>query len=67
MSYSLASLTGLSRIHDNRHWASDVFCGAMLGWGTAKLLSKSDNIGIAVTPFIDKDANPYLCICIPFK
>lgn len=30
--YSLATLTGLSRIYDNKHWASDVFFGALFGY-----------------------------------
>jgi membrane-associated phospholipid phosphatase len=29
--YGGASLTGLSRIYDNAHWASDVMAGAALG------------------------------------
>lgn len=35
--YSMAALTGLSRIADNKHWASDVIAGAFLGiiWGRA--------------------------------
>jgi membrane-associated phospholipid phosphatase len=34
--YSLATLTGLSRIYDNRHWSSDVFIGAIMGHFIAK-------------------------------
>ncbi|MFV0506470.1 MAG: phosphatase PAP2 family protein [Bacteroidales bacterium] len=40
LSYSLASLTGLSRIHDNVHWASDVFMGAALGTLTGHFIAK---------------------------
>ncbi len=29
--YSIASLTGISRIYQNRHWASDVFLGSAMG------------------------------------
>lgn len=29
--YGLATLTGLARINDNRHWASDVAAGAVVG------------------------------------
>lgn len=29
--YTVASLTGISRIVNNRHWASDVLCGAAVG------------------------------------
>ena len=31
LSYSVASLIGLSRITENKHWASDVFIGGVLG------------------------------------
>ena len=31
LSYSFASLVGLSRITENKHWSSDVFIGAILG------------------------------------
>ena len=41
LSYSLASLAGLSRIHDNEHWASDVFVGALLGWWVGHSLVKN--------------------------
>ncbi len=32
VSYSAASLIGLSRITENKHWATDVFAGAALGY-----------------------------------
>ena len=38
ISYGLATLTGLSRIHDDDHWASDVFFGAALGYFTSKTI-----------------------------
>ncbi len=38
ISYGIATLTGLSRINDNQHWASDVFFGAALGYFTAKTI-----------------------------
>jgi membrane-associated phospholipid phosphatase len=36
VSYSLATLAGLSRIYDNKHWASDAFFGAALGYFIGK-------------------------------
>ena len=39
VAYSLAGLVGISRIHDNKHWASDVFGGAAFGWAIGKLIS----------------------------
>lgn len=34
--YSVASLTGMSRLVQNRHWASDVVTGAIIGHFTAR-------------------------------
>ena len=38
--YLLATLTGLSRINDNKHWLSDVIAGATIGifWGRSAVL-----------------------------
>lgn len=41
LAYSAATLTGLSRIHDNKHWMSDVFMGAVLGTVTGIFVAKS--------------------------
>ncbi len=38
LSYSLATLNGLSRMTDNKHWASDIFMGAVLGIAVGKLV-----------------------------
>ncbi len=38
--YSLATMTAVSRINDNVHWASDVVFGAALGYFTASALHK---------------------------
>ena len=34
--YGMATMVGISRIHDNKHWASDVLAGAAVGYLTAK-------------------------------
>jgi hypothetical protein len=34
--YGLATMAGLARIHDNKHWASDVFIGSALGYFVAR-------------------------------
>lgn len=39
LAYTTATLIGLSRIHRNDHWASDVFAGAALGFTIGKVLS----------------------------
>lgn len=36
LSYSLATMVALSRVHNNNHWASDVFIGSSLGYFVAK-------------------------------
>ena len=36
VSYSLASLIGVSRITENKHWTTDVLVGAMLGYLTGR-------------------------------
>lgn len=36
--YSLATLAGLSRIYDNRHWVSDVVAGAIFGTVTGRFI-----------------------------
>lgn len=39
LSYSLATGVGLSRLNDNKHWATDVLAGAVLGHYIGKFLS----------------------------
>lgn len=36
IAYSMASLMGISRITENKHWATDVFVGAALGYVVGK-------------------------------
>lgn len=36
IAYSAAALAALSRVHDGKHWASDVFMGSAIGYFTAK-------------------------------
>jgi membrane-associated phospholipid phosphatase len=38
VAYIIATLVGLSRINDNKHWASDVFAGAALGIATGRFV-----------------------------
>ena len=50
--YTLASCTGLARIHDNAHWASDVLTGALVGYLTGRLIVRKNNWGINIVPGI---------------
>lgn len=57
LAYSAATLAGLSRIHDNKHWISDVVGGAILGYAAGKFVSnKRLNNGshskVKVTPSV---------------
>ncbi len=48
--YTIASAAGISRIIDNKHWASDVFVGAAFGWAMGKLIHSRNNWGLRLTP-----------------
>lgn len=39
LAYNLATLAALSRIHDGKHWMTDIFMGAALGYCVAKRVS----------------------------
>jgi len=43
LAYGIATLTALSRVNDNSHWASDVFFGAVIGYFTAKAIIALNN------------------------
>lgn len=53
ISYTLAALGGISRIYDNKHWASDVILGGTIGYITARSLIyiKSKKSDAYVIPF----------------
>jgi len=39
--YGLATLTGATRMYQNRHWSSDVWIGASLGWFVTRTVIRS--------------------------
>jgi len=50
--YSVATLAGLSRIYENRHWLSDVVAGAAIGTLVGNLVShRTSNSKLTVVPF----------------
>ena len=59
IAYGLASLTGLSRIYSNEHWASDVFFGAAVGYFVGQTVVRyhqnalSNNL--SVTPVLSSE------------
>jgi len=50
--YSVVTCTGLSRIYDNKHWASDVLTGALVGYLCGRLAVHKNNWGIQIVPRI---------------
>jgi membrane-associated phospholipid phosphatase len=54
VAYGLASLVAWSRVNDNKHWASDVFMGASLGYFTGKAICRlhedTENSKVTVMP-----------------
>jgi hypothetical protein len=57
LAYGLATLTALSRVNDNAHWASDVFVGSAIGYFTAKAIvrrhAKNRGNNLIVLPLLD--------------
>ena len=50
--YSVAALSGLSRIYDNKHWLSDVVAGAAIGTLVGNLVShRTSDSGLTIIPF----------------
>ena len=52
MCYSLATLAGLSRITENKHWSSDVLVGAVLGYSIGRFVLKKKNNRLHIDPLI---------------
>jgi membrane-associated phospholipid phosphatase len=54
LAYGIATLTALSRVNDNGHWASDVFLGSAIGYFTAKavvnLHKYKENRNLSILP-----------------
>ena len=51
--YSLAALTSLSRVYEDKHWSSDVFAGAVVGMLAARLTLVSTP-RLSVTPCVNQ-------------
>lgn len=64
--YTIAGLASLSRIHDNKHWASDVFIGAVVGYGIGKLIYSHNNWGVQISPVVSRNTTG-LNIVIPLN
>ncbi len=60
MSYSLASLAAVSRVYDDKHWASDVIIGSALGFFIGKFVYKStiQNPNLLIIPGVSASGQP---------
>jgi membrane-associated phospholipid phosphatase len=52
LAYAVASAVGLSRMTMDRHWASDVFCGALLGQAIARLVVHDQDRRRRIVPMV---------------
>lgn len=63
LAYSFATLVALSRVHDNKHWASDVFIGSALGYFVGKkictLNHNREEGGIHISFHLAKDKQAF--------
>ena len=50
--YSLATAVGLSRLTEDAHWFSDVFIGAVLGYAIGKMVVRTQNRRLQVSPAV---------------
>ncbi len=64
LAYGTATLTAYARMHDKKHWASDVLIGAIAGHLVTKIMmrtfersDKAAQSGLLITPYFDSD--PY--------
>lgn len=59
LAYSMSTLTAVARVHESKHWPSDVFIGAALGYFIGKKISslhsekakKNVQIGFSLSPY----------------
>jgi membrane-associated phospholipid phosphatase len=62
LAYSLACLVGWERLYDDRHWASDVLAGAVLGTVVGRsvvYLHKTTDDAVSLVPLVDPSAETY--------
>lgn len=53
--YSLAALVGISRMTENKHWASDVLVGAVLGYAVGRFVLRKHNNRVDIMPMLSSD------------
>jgi hypothetical protein len=62
--YGLSTLVALERVHNNAHWASDVFVGSAIGYFTGKAVVESHSIKkeglVRIAPLVNNDEYGFL-------
>lgn len=63
--YGISTLIALERVHNNDHWASDVFIGSAIGYFTGKAVvaSHSKQSSLSLVPLIDGKDKGLLLSC----
>ncbi len=56
LSYSMATLVGVSRLYDKKHWSSDVLVGAAMGYAIGRLVHRSENWKWNAYPNVSKNS-----------
>jgi membrane-associated phospholipid phosphatase len=64
LAYSIAAGTALSRINDERHWASDIFAGSLLGYFTGRMIWKLNSRVMIIPEFSSRSSSMRLIIPI---
>lgn len=69
VAYPAATLTALARVNDEKHWFSDVFAGAALGYFISKMVTTYNPFlvehGFALRPFV-QEATPGVAMTYHF-
>ncbi|MEZ4415417.1 MAG: phosphatase PAP2 family protein [Gemmatimonadota bacterium] len=60
--FGAATVTGLSRIYHDRHWASDVLLGAMVGNMAGRLTQGHHTFGLPGTPILERSEDGGLAV-----
>jgi len=63
--FGLATITGISRLNDNRHWASDIIAGGLIGYYVTKTvirLNTDPKADLKLQPFATTDSAGILII-----
>ncbi len=65
LAYTLATGTAVSRLYDNKHWASDVVIGSALGFVTGRFMwkqSRKSNNRLVVLPSVGANVVSVTCL-----